>query len=68
VELKDPMSGYFLMWRKDFCAIQGDPHVRGFMVLLGILAILRPAMAYCARVTEHSTPVGCGQMTDLESQ
>ena len=37
VELKDPMSEYFLMWRKDFCAIQGDLSMCGFKILLEIL-------------------------------
>ena len=49
MELKDPMSGYFLMWRKDFCAIQGDLHVRGINILLEILGV--KVMGKCRQVT-----------------
>ncbi len=41
--LKDPMSGYFLMWRKDFTRVQVQLNGRGFKILLEILAKLHPA-------------------------
>jgi dolichol-phosphate mannosyltransferase len=41
--LKDPMSGYFLMWRKDFARVQEQLNGKGFKILLEILATLHPA-------------------------
>lgn len=43
VKLKDPMSGYFMLWRKDFCAVQNELNGNGFKILLEILARLRPS-------------------------
>jgi len=40
--LKDPMSGYFLMWRKDFARVQEQLNGKGFKILLEILAQLHP--------------------------
>jgi dolichol-phosphate mannosyltransferase len=40
-EVKDPMSGYFLMWRKDFERVQEQLNESGFKILLEILAKLR---------------------------
>jgi dolichol-phosphate mannosyltransferase len=40
-EVKDPMSGYFLVWRKDFHRVQGQLGESGFKILLEILAKLR---------------------------
>jgi dolichol-phosphate mannosyltransferase len=40
-ELRDPMSGYFLVWRKDFNRVQGQLSESGFKILLEILAKLR---------------------------
>jgi dolichol-phosphate mannosyltransferase len=39
-ELKDPMSGYFLVWRKDFNRVQDQLSENGFKILLEILAKL----------------------------
>jgi len=39
-KLKDPMSGYFLIWRKDFCGVKGQLNGKGFKILLEILAKL----------------------------
>ena len=39
--LKDPMSGYFLVWRKDFTEVKGQLNGKGFKILLEILARLR---------------------------
>lgn len=41
VRLKDPMSGYFLIWRKDFCRVKEQLNGRGFKILLEILAALQ---------------------------
>jgi len=41
--LNDPMSGYFLMWRKDFSRVQEQLNGKGFKILLEILAKLHPA-------------------------
>ena len=43
VKLTDPMSGYFLVRRKDFCNIQGELSGKGFKILLEILAKLQPS-------------------------
>jgi dolichol-phosphate mannosyltransferase len=39
-KLKDPMSGYFLFWREDFCEVKNQLNGRGFKILLEILARL----------------------------
>jgi dolichol-phosphate mannosyltransferase len=41
--LKDPMSGYFLMWRRDFARVQVQLNGKGFKILLEILGKLHPA-------------------------
>ena len=40
-EVKDAMSGYFLLWRKDFNRVQDQLRESGFKILLEILAKLR---------------------------
>ncbi len=40
IRLKDPMSGYFLLSRKDFREVKGDLNGEGFKILLEILARL----------------------------
>jgi dolichol-phosphate mannosyltransferase len=40
IELKDPMSGYFLVWRKDFVEVKEQLDGKGFKILLEILARL----------------------------
>ena len=42
-EVKDLMSGYFLIWREDFNRIQEQLSENGFKILLEILAKLRTA-------------------------
>jgi dolichol-phosphate mannosyltransferase len=44
VKLKDPMSGYFLMWRKDFARVQAQLNGNGFKILLEVLAKLQPSV------------------------
>jgi dolichol-phosphate mannosyltransferase len=41
IKLKDPMSGYFLVWRKDFSEVKDQLNGRGFKILLEILTRLR---------------------------
>jgi dolichol-phosphate mannosyltransferase len=43
IRLKDPMSGYFLMWRKDFARIRPELNGKGFKILLEVLAKLQPS-------------------------
>jgi dolichol-phosphate mannosyltransferase len=40
IRLKDPMSGYFLVWRKDFYEIREHLNGNGFKILLEILSNL----------------------------
>jgi dolichol-phosphate mannosyltransferase len=47
IQLKDPMSGYFLISRKNFCAVKDDLNGKGFKILMEILARLNDS-----RVTE----------------
>ena len=42
VKLKDPMSGYFLMRRRDFIRIQSQLNTKGFKILLEIMTKLQP--------------------------
>jgi dolichol-phosphate mannosyltransferase len=42
VELRDPLSGYFMMRRDDFMKIRHRLNVRGFKILLEIAAHMRP--------------------------
>jgi dolichol-phosphate mannosyltransferase len=44
IRLKDPMSGYFLMWRKDFARVREDLNGNGFKILLEVLAKLQPSV------------------------
>jgi|SRR5579872_5246838 len=41
INLKDPMSGYFLLWRKDFAEVRDQLDGRGFKILLEILTRIR---------------------------
>jgi dolichol-phosphate mannosyltransferase len=41
IQLKDPMSGYFLVWRKDFSEVRDQLNGGGFKILLEILARLQ---------------------------
>jgi dolichol-phosphate mannosyltransferase len=42
LQLRDPMSGYFLMWREDFLRIRGQLSAQGFKILIEIAARLQP--------------------------
>jgi dolichol-phosphate mannosyltransferase len=41
IDLKDPMSGYFLVWRKDFSEVKDQLDGRGFKILLELLTRIR---------------------------
>jgi dolichol-phosphate mannosyltransferase len=41
IKLKDPMSGYFLVWRKDFSEVRDQLNGGGFKILLEILTRLQ---------------------------
>jgi hypothetical protein len=43
VELRDPMSGYFMMRRDDFMKIRNRLNARGFKILLEIVAHMQPS-------------------------
>jgi len=43
IRLRDPMSGYFMMRRDDFLRIRDRLNVRGFKILLEIVAQMRPS-------------------------
>jgi dolichol-phosphate mannosyltransferase len=47
IRLKDPMSGYFMVWRKDFLAVKEQLDGKGFKILLEILATL-----HSSKITE----------------
>jgi dolichol-phosphate mannosyltransferase len=40
--LRDPMSGYFVMWRRDFLAVRDQLSAQGFKILIEIAARLQP--------------------------
>jgi dolichol-phosphate mannosyltransferase len=42
LRLRDPMSGYFLMWRMDFLRIKRQLSAQGFKILIEIAARLQP--------------------------
>jgi len=42
VKLSDPMSGYFMLQRKDFLAVKDQLNLQGFKILLEIAAKLKP--------------------------
>jgi len=43
IRLRDPMSGYFMMRRDDFLRVRDRLNVRGFKILLEIVAHMRPS-------------------------
>jgi dolichol-phosphate mannosyltransferase len=43
VKVSDPMSGYFLMRKKDFDSVRNQLNAKGFKILLEIIAKLHPA-------------------------
>lgn len=57
-EVKDLMSGYFLIWREDFNRIQEQLSENGFKILLEILAKLRTARVKEVPYTFRSRAVG----------
>jgi dolichol-phosphate mannosyltransferase len=62
-ELKDPMSGYFLVWRKDFNRVQELLKGSGFKILLEILAKLRTARVKEVPYTFRPRAVGQSKLS-----
>jgi dolichol-phosphate mannosyltransferase len=64
IRLKDPMSGYFLVWRKDFYEIREHLNGKGFKILLEILSnlhapkIIEVPYAFRSRTQGHSKLCG----------
>jgi len=63
VKLKDPMSGYFLMWRKDFARVQAQLNGNGFKILLEVLAKLQPSVVKEIPYTFGSRKFGESKLT-----
>lgn len=72
VKLGDPMSGYFMMRRRDFLRVQEQLNAKGFKILLEISAKLRPkkveevAYTFRARMAGESKLTGKVVMQYLE--
>jgi len=62
-EIKDPMSGYFLVWRKDFNRIQEQLNESGFKILLEILAKLRTPLVKEVPFTFRPRTVGQSKLS-----
>ena len=62
-DLNDPMSGYFLMWRKDFARVQEQLNGKGFKILLEILAKLHPANVREVPYTFRSRTAGKSKLS-----
>jgi dolichol-phosphate mannosyltransferase len=63
VSLKDPMSGYFLLRRKDFARVQAELDGSGFKILLEILARLRPTKITEVPYTFHARMAGKSKLS-----
>jgi dolichol-phosphate mannosyltransferase len=62
-EVKDLMSGYFLIWRKDFNRVQDQLSESGFKILLEILAKLRTARVKEVPFTFRPRTVGQSKLS-----
>jgi len=62
-EVKDPMSGYFLVWRKDFNRVQEQLSESGFKILLEILAKLRTSRVKEVPYTFRPRAVGQSKLS-----
>jgi dolichol-phosphate mannosyltransferase len=62
-EVKDLMSGYFLIWRKDFQRVQEQLSEGGFKILLEILAKLRTARVKEVPYTFRPRTVGQSKLS-----
>ncbi|MGB6687206.1 MAG: glycosyltransferase family 2 protein [Terracidiphilus sp.] len=63
VELTDPMSGYFMLRRADFDRIHRQLDVRGFKILLEIIARLGPSSVVEIPYTFRERAVGESKMS-----
>ena len=63
VELTDPMSGYFMLRRADFDRINRQLDVRGFKILLEIIARLAPSSVVEIPYTFRQRAVGESKMS-----
>jgi dolichol-phosphate mannosyltransferase len=63
VELTDPMSGYFMLRRTDFDRIHRQLDVRGFKILLEIIARLAPSNVVEIPYTFRERAVGESKMS-----
>ena len=63
-DVKDLMSGYFLMWRKDFCRVQEQLSESGFKILLEMLAKLRTARVKEVPYTFRPRAVGQSKLSN----
>lgn len=63
IAVRDPMSGYFMLWRADFCRI--CPHLKadGFKILLEILAQLRPHRIHEVPYTFRNRAAGTSKLS-----
>jgi dolichol-phosphate mannosyltransferase len=64
IRLKDPMSGYFLVSRKDFDEVKGGLNGNGFKILLEILANLHPAQVMEVPYTFRSRTRGESKLSN----
>ncbi|MGH9647347.1 MAG: glycosyltransferase family 2 protein [Bryobacteraceae bacterium] len=64
IRLKDPMSGYFLVSRRDFEGVKEDLNGNGFKILLEILANLRDAHVMEVPYTFRSRTLGESKLSN----
>ena len=63
IKLKDPMSGYFLVWRKDFCEVRDQLNGRGFKILLEFLTRFRGSTVKEVPYTFRPRTIGKSKLT-----
>jgi dolichol-phosphate mannosyltransferase len=65
VNLKDPMSGFFLMRRSDFLKVRDRLDVQGFKILLEIVACLQPKRIVEVPYTFRNRRVGKSKLSRI---
>jgi dolichol-phosphate mannosyltransferase len=63
IDLKDPMSGYFLVWRKDFAEVRDQLDGRGFKIFLEILTRIQGSSVKEVPYTFRSRTNGKSKLT-----
>src|SRR5260370_42073976 len=63
IKLKDPMSGYFLVWRKDFSEVKDQLDGRGFKIFLEILTRIQGSSVKEVPYTFRSRTNGKSKLT-----